>query len=203
MKKTLLFLFCFSIRCILFGQQFSCDSVQISSIQLSTVNPTIEVVVKNTNIDIISYPGFIMFNSNGDTLAKESVNYFGIGWTYQLHELNIINPINLPLNGYLELHSLFYDTLVCTFPYTLDTTLNSGIIIANNINVFPNPSTDDITIIVNNFNGNIQTEVYNLMGNILQKTNETAISLRDYARGIYILKVAYGDRVEEIKVIKD
>ena len=203
MKKTLLFLFCFSIRCILFGQQFSCDSVQISSIQLSTINPTIEVVVKNTNIDIISYPGFIMFNSNGDTLAKESVNYFGIGWTYQLHELNIINPINLPLNGYLELHSLFYDTLFCTFPYTLDTTLNSGIIIANNIKVFPNPFIDDITIIVNNFNGNIQTEVYDLIGNRLQTTNETTISLRDYPKEIYILKVAYGDKVKELKVIKE
>lgn len=203
MKKTLLFLFCFFIKCILFGQQFSCDSVQISSIQLSTVNPTIEVVVKNSNIDIISYPGFIMFNSNGDTLAKESVNYFGIGWTYQLHELNIINPINLPLNGYLELHALFYDTLVCTFPYTLDTTLNSGIIIVNNIKVFPNPSIDDITITVNNFNGNIQTEVFDLIGNKLQTTNETTISLRDYSKGIYLLKVAYGDRVEEVKVIKD
>jgi hypothetical protein len=160
-------------------------------------------VVKNTNIDIISYPGFIMFNSNGDTLAKELVNYFGIGWTYQLHELNIINPIDLPLNGYLELHSLFYDTLVCTFPYTLDTTLNLGITIANNIKVFPNPSIEDVTIIVNNFNGNIETEVYDLIGNRLQTTNETTISLRDYARGIYLLKVAYGDRVEEVKLIKD
>jgi hypothetical protein len=37
----------------------------------------------------------------------------------------------------------------------------------------------------------------------LQTTNETTISLIDYARGIYLLKVAYGDRVEEIKVIKD
>ena len=203
MKKTLLFLFCFSIKCILFGQQFSCDSVQISSIQLSAVNPTIEVVVKNSNFDIISYPGFIMFNSNGDTLAKESVNYFGIGWTYQLHELNIINPINLPLSGYLELHALFYDTLVCTFPYTLDTTLNSGIIIANNIKVFPNPSFDDVTIIVNSINGNIQTEVFDLIGNRLQTTNETTISLRDYSKGIYILKVAYGDRVEEVRVVKD
>ena len=42
-----------------------------------------------------------------------------------------------------------------------------------------------------------------MIGNRLQTTNETTISLRDYARGIYLLKVAYGDRVEEIKVIKD
>ena len=203
MKKVLLFFFCLYTRVVLFGQQFSCDSVQISSIQLSTVNPTIEVMVRNTNIDIISYPGFIMFNSNGDTLAKEVVNYFGIGWTYQLHELNIINTINLPLNGYLELHSLFYDTLLCTFPYTLDTTLNLGVKTTNNIKVFPNPSSDDFTIFVNNFNGNIETEVYDFIGNRLQVTNENTISLRDYSKGIYILKVAYGNRVQEVKVIKD
>lgn len=50
---------------------------------------------------------------------------------------------------------------------------------------------------------NIQTEVYDLIGNRLQATNETIISLRDYAREIYLLKVAYGDRVEEVKLIKD
>ena len=72
----------------------------------------------------------------------------------------------------------------------------------NNINVFPNPTNENITIIIENFNGNIQTEVYDLIGNRLQTTNETTISLRDYARGIYLLKVAYGDRVEEVKVIK-
>jgi hypothetical protein len=73
---------------------------------------------------------------------------------------------------------------------------------SNNINVFPNPTNENITISVNNFNGNIKTEVYDLIGNRLQTTNETTISLRDYARGIYLLKVAYGNRVEEVKVIK-
>ena len=73
---------------------------------------------------------------------------------------------------------------------------------SNNINVFPNPTNDNITVSVSNFNGNIKTEVYDLIGNRLQTTNETTISLRDYARGIYVLKVAYGDRVEEVKVIK-
>ena len=74
---------------------------------------------------------------------------------------------------------------------------------SNNINVFPNPTNENITISVNNFNGNIQTEVYDLIGNRLQMTNETTISLQDYSRGIYLLKVAYGGRVKELKVIKD
>ena len=74
--------------------------------------------------------------------------------------------------------------------------------ISNNINVFQNPTNEKITISVSNYNGNIKTEVYDLIGHRLQTTNETTISLRDYARGIYLLKVAYGDRVDEVKVIK-
>ena len=69
--------------------------------------------------------------------------------------------------------------------------------------IYPNPTKEDVKIKVNNFNGNIQTEVYDLIGNRLQTINETSISLQDYARGIYLLKVAYGDRVEEVKVIKE
>jgi len=69
--------------------------------------------------------------------------------------------------------------------------------------LFPNPTKDIVTISVADFNGNIFTEVYDIVGNKLQSTSETTISLGDYANGIYLLKVAYGDRVEEIKVIKD
>ena len=68
--------------------------------------------------------------------------------------------------------------------------------------IHPNPTKENINISVINYNGNLITEVFDLIGNKLQKTNETTISLRDYAKGIYILKVAYRDRVEEIKIIK-
>ena len=71
------------------------------------------------------------------------------------------------------------------------------------ISVHPNPTNKNITISIKNFNGNIQTEVYDIIGNKLQVTNETTIRLRDYSKGIYILKIAYGDRIEEVKVIKD
>ncbi len=69
--------------------------------------------------------------------------------------------------------------------------------------VYPNPTSEKINISVDNFNGNIQTEVFDLIGNKLRTTNETIINLSDYSKGIYILKVAYGSRVEELKVIKD
>ena len=68
---------------------------------------------------------------------------------------------------------------------------------------YPNPTKENINISLNNFKGNIQTEVFDLIGNSLETTNETTISLRNYSKGIYVLKVAYGDRVQEVKVIKD
>ena len=54
-----------------------------------------------------------------------------------------------------------------------------------------------------NFNGDIKTEVYDIIGNRLKVINETNISLRDYSKGIYIIKITYGDRVQELKVIKE
>ena len=71
------------------------------------------------------------------------------------------------------------------------------------LTVYPNPTKENITISTQNFNKNITTEVFDLVGNRLQSTNESTISLRNYSKGIYILRVAYGNTVEEVKVIKD
>ena len=80
------------------------------------------------------------------------------------------------------------------------TNVNENLI---HLNAYPNPTNENITVSVNNYNRNIQTEVYDLIGNKLQTSNETTISLGDFSKGVYILKVAYGDRIEEVKVIKD
>ena len=61
----------------------------------------------------------------------------------------------------------------------------------NNILLYPNPTKEKINISIDNYSGNMRTEVFDLVGNRLQVTNENTISLRDYSKGIYILKVAY------------
>ncbi|MBL6869798.1 MAG: T9SS type A sorting domain-containing protein [Flavobacteriales bacterium] len=71
------------------------------------------------------------------------------------------------------------------------------------ISLYPNTNKENIIISLQNFNGNIQYEVYDLIGNRLQISNENTLSLQYYAKGIYILKVAYGDRLEEVKVVKE
>ena len=202
MKKVFIVFLIFQTYSLL-AQVFSCDSVQISSIELSSNSPTVEVWVKNTNLDYIAYPGFIMFDSSGDTLAQESIFYFGIGSNYQIHHLDILNTINLPLSGNLELHSWFYDSLVCTFPYIMGSVMRIDFSLTNKIKIFPNPTKDNINISLDNFNGNIRTEVYDLIGNKLLISTETTISLQDYPRGVFLLKIASGNRVEQVRVIKD
>tara|TARA_B110000977_G_C10987415_1_gene458487 strand:- start:58 stop:1005 length:948 start_codon:yes stop_codon:yes gene_type:complete len=73
----------------------------------------------------------------------------------------------------------------------------------NKTSIYPNPTKNIIQIEIENNNGRFKVELYGFTGKLLETTNETTISLRNYSKGIYILKVAYGDRVEEFKVIKD
>lgn len=71
------------------------------------------------------------------------------------------------------------------------------------LKIYPNPTNENITVSIENFNGNINTEVYDIIGNKLQTTNETTVSLVDYPKGMYLLKIAYGEKVEEVKVMKE
>jgi len=156
-------------------------------------------------------------------------HYEGFGYsTYNIYRGNSQNNIALldtvasNINSYTDINApngqLFYQIevlvgAVCdpsrTYSSTKSNFINNQIptskleFIRNRIKYYPNPTNENITISVNNFNGIIQTEIYDLLGHRLQTTNETTISLQEYARGIYILKVAYGDRVEKLKVIKE
>ena len=107
-----------------------------------------------------------------------------------------VDDVNYSTTNWTNIDAQHYFSTNCSAP-------NSVQEIINTISLYPNPTSENITISIENFNGNIQTEVYDLIGNRLQISNETTISFQDYARGIYLLKVAYGDRVEEVKVIKD
>ena len=68
------------------------------------------------------------------------------------------------------------------------------------INVHPNPTADIITV---NSSSQITTiEVFDILGNKIMTSNSKTINLIPYTNGIYILKIACGDVLEEIKVIK-
>ena len=74
---------------------------------------------------------------------------------------------------------------------------------SSNFKIYPNPTNNLIQIEIENYNGSIEAELYDFTGKLLETTNHTNLRLADYPSGIYSLKITYGDRVEEVKVIKE
>ena len=82
-----------------------------------------------------------------------------------------------------------------------DSVSNTKITTRNEIEIHPNPTYDFITI--SNVEESKKIELFSLNGKFLETVKNNAVSLRNYPQGIYIIKVIFKDRVEEIKVIKN
>jgi len=149
-----------------------CDSVFIKCCEFNTVTPnTITIQAANHSEYLFDYPAFVLIDENSDTIAKETVNYFGIGYFFQDHLLEIVNPPELPLSGSLLLYTLFYDTLWCEFPAYIPDTVVSDISESNftSFKVFPNPAKTVITIDASEFDNppDIQMNIIDNLGRIV------------------------------------
>ena len=87
--------------------------------------------------------------------------------------------------------------------FTCSTAFIEDVNFRNEVIIYPNPTNDQITLDIKGYNGSVNVEIYSLSGKLLHTTNSTTISLKDYPKGIYVFKLNYGDREEEIKVVKD
>ena len=76
-------------------------------------------------------------------------------------------------------------------------------VINSNLTIYPNPTSDHITIDIKGYNGLINISVYDLSGRLLETTRNSKVSLKKYLKGIYLFKVSYGDVIEEIRVVRD
>jgi len=176
-----------------------CDSIMIDSLRFSNNIPNaISLSAKTTILNLcVSYPGFILFNNNGDTIAKENVNYFCLGFnTYQTHLLQIINNPVLPMNGYIELHEGFYDSLVCSFNVTLNDTLLTNIKERHNndIKIYPNPGKDIIYFDSRGSEGEKSIEIFNIQGKLVfsSKLSSKLLSVKASLIGVagnYLVKI--------------
>jgi uncharacterized Ntn-hydrolase superfamily protein len=81
-----------------------------------------------------------------------------------------------------------------------DSVSSSEIFQKKEIEVHPNPTNDLITI--SNIEESKKIELFSLNGKFLETIKSNTISLRNYSKGMYIIKVTFDDRVEEMKVIK-
>ncbi|RPG60392.1 MAG: hypothetical protein CBD51_001160 [Flavobacteriales bacterium TMED191] len=88
---------------------YSCDALEISSIVYNSNQIT--VTIQNSSFAGFPYPGFILFNSLGDTMAIEDVNFFGIG-DESVHILGLTEQ-TITSAVSLQLFTGFFETMVC------------------------------------------------------------------------------------------
>ena len=67
--------------------------------------------------------------------------------------------------------------------------------------IYPNPSREKVNIEIINFDGKIKTELYDLIGNLIIKTNKTTIDLQFLSKGVYLLEIEYNNLLEQLKLI--
>jgi hypothetical protein len=96
----------------------ACDSLDILSLEWSPFTDTALVLhVVNSSSNIFAYPGFLLYDQEGDTLAEEIVNAIGIG-VDSWHTLTV-NPgadlSNPSFVGGLELWTGFYSEQACAW----------------------------------------------------------------------------------------
>lgn len=196
MKKILLILF-FLISVKGFTQNLpACDTLIINCCDLSLIgSDTVMLYANNPSSVLFDYPGFVILDSNMDTIAKETVNYFGIGQGFQTHYMSLYSPLILPFNGTLELHTGFFTALACSWPLHIADTTNGveDVFMNSTIDIFPNPATNIVIVAVKNSTLNSRLSIFDLTGREIKTSNEVSekvqIDVSDMQAGVYLLQL--------------
>jgi hypothetical protein len=110
-----------------------CDSIFVSLIEYNEVGGYIEIEVSTEFLTSYSYPyaGFLLTNSQGDTIASETLgtagNVYGLsGGMLETRMLQITNELSLPFNGVIYLMNFLFagsPELACSWPFVISENL--------------------------------------------------------------------------------
>ena len=186
---------------------FGCDSIIILNL---TINDFQTNFSESSN-SFLAPPFSVYFSNNTPDLSSYTFTWdFGDGTVIQDNSDSVF--YEYLYNGNYDVTLVVEDIINgCGF----DTLKKTGIIsctggpnlsiIENHqsIVLFPNPTKENITVSIGNYNGFIKTEVYDLLGNKLTSFENNTISLKDMSNGIYLLKIYFGEKIQEIKILKE
>ncbi|KAA3621377.1 MAG: hypothetical protein DWQ02_27860 [Bacteroidetes bacterium] len=101
-----------------------CDQLTIRFNGLIDSGETDQLFFEVSNVmytgSLYYYPGFLLLNEQGDTIAREEVKYYGIGTSFQTHLLELTDDISFPFVGRLELFGSYYSKKFCSFPIEIE-----------------------------------------------------------------------------------
>ena len=126
----------------------------------------------------------------------------GFGWTYNMASIFF----NFGTEGIVAGEKTYYfDDVWFGFPPSNPNSIEECIWNENKnyISIFPNPTKENITLNTLNYSGKVEVQVFDLLGNKVINSNSRNLSLGVLKSGVYILRTKCGDKISELKVIKE
>ena len=126
----------------------------------------------------------------------------GFGWTYNMASIFF----NFGTEGIVAGEKTYYfDDVWFGFPPSNPNSIEECIWNENKnyISIFPNPTKENITLNTLNYSGKVEVQVFDLLGNKVMNSNSRNLSLGVLKSGVYILRTKCGDKISELKVIKE
>lgn len=156
------------------GPEFPCDELTVD-VQWAYFSDTAVVVhVQHQTVEQFDYPNFILFDALGDTLAKETVTYFGIAQD-SWHTLRLVDGATPPVgtfNGRLELWTGFTSTLACVWEEPFSLCPSTGC-----VTVYPSLANFGGAIPIGGFTYTISDEGGEVANGQFQLTNDVQMDL--------------------------
>ncbi|MDG1689528.1 MAG: T9SS type A sorting domain-containing protein [Flavobacteriales bacterium] len=126
----------------------------------------------------------------------------GFGWTYNMASIFF----NFGTEGIVAGEKTYYfDDVWFGFPPSNPNSIEECIWNENKnyISIFPNPTKENITINTPHCSGKVETQVFDLLGNNVINSSSRSLSLGLLKSGVFILRTKCGDKISELKVIKE
>ena len=165
------------------------NNPNISSLDISSCSSLNEVVLRFTAINC--------FNAkNGNSNLRVRTYFDTTISCIEVNDTNIANSNNWIIEPNVSLSTDCSFANNC-FDFT------SVVEQSTKIRVYPNPTSNLINIDVPGFENKVNVELYDINGRLLETSNNVIVSLKNYQRGIYLLKVSYGEKTELIRVLRD
>ena len=192
-------------------QQAVCDFIWINGVTYNTSDSTSSFTLSSVSgcdsivtLNLTISPLVTTIVQNGNDIEASVVNGTA-PYTY-LWSTGETNAIITPsANGLYSVvvsdaDSCLSDTAIFLVEFVNTTGIENW---SNSVSIYPNPTSDILTISIGNYSGLITTNVYDLFGRKIIITNEKEVSLKAFADGVYILELTAGNYSYTTRIVKE